>query len=132
MENQKFNPVGWFEIYVDDMERASKFYESVFNVQLTNMVDPTSEDGSNLMMRSFPGDVVYAGSTGALVKMEGMKCGGNSVIVYFNCEDCAIEENKAATFGGKVFQPKMSIGQYGFISLVTDTEGNIIGLYSMK
>jgi len=26
----------------------------------------------------------------------------------------------------------MSIGQYGFIVLVTDTEGNMIGLHSME
>lgn len=72
------------------------------------------------------------GSTGALVKMEGLPSGGNSTIVYFTCEDCAIEEARAKQLGAKIQKSKMSIGEYGYISLVYDTEGNMIGLYSMK
>ena len=29
MENQKFNPVGWFEIYVQDIVKAEKLYPEV-------------------------------------------------------------------------------------------------------
>jgi len=36
------NPVGWFEIYVDDMPRAKRFYEAVFGVPLTKL-DSRSE-----------------------------------------------------------------------------------------
>ncbi len=35
------NPVGWFEIYVQDMARAKKFYETVFGVTLTKLENPT-------------------------------------------------------------------------------------------
>ncbi len=72
------------------------------------------------------------GISGALVKMEGVPSGGNSTIVYFSCEDCEIEQNRAITHGGKVFKSKFSIGEHGFISLIMDTEENIIGLHSMK
>ena len=72
------------------------------------------------------------GSAGALVKMPGVPSGGNSTLVYFSCTDCAIEAARAAASGGRVEREKMSIGQYGFISLVVDTEGNMIGLHSMK
>ena len=41
MENQKFNPVVWFEIYVEDMERATKFYEEVLKIKFQDMSDPT-------------------------------------------------------------------------------------------
>jgi len=34
------NTAVWFEIYVDDMERASKFYENVFNVKLEELPNP--------------------------------------------------------------------------------------------
>jgi predicted enzyme related to lactoylglutathione lyase len=58
--------------------------------------------------------------------------GGNSTLVYFSCTDCATEAKRAAASGGAVFKEKFSIGQYGFIALVTDTEGNMIGLHSMQ
>jgi hypothetical protein len=72
------------------------------------------------------------GCGGALVKMEGYPSGGNSTLVYFSCEDCAVEEARVEGAGGRVERGKMSIGQYGFISLVYDTEGNMIGLHSLQ
>lgn len=120
------NPVGWFEIYVDDMQRAKVFYEAVFGRTLTSLESPGIE------MWAFPmGEQTY-GATGALVRMPGFPAGGNSVLVYFSCADCAVEAAKAAAAGGRVQKEKFSIGQYGFIALVADTEGNMIGLHSMQ
>ena len=120
------NPVGWFEIYVDDMERAKSFYEAVFGCELMNLNMPEIE------MWAFPMEMDGAGATGSLVKMEGVKAGGNSTLVYFSCEDCVVEEKSASENGGKVEREKFSIGEHGFISLVLDTEGNMIGLHSRK
>jgi len=120
----KNNPVGWFEIYVQDSNRAKKFYETVFQVSLEKLPMPEPE------MWSFPMDMESMGAPGALVRMEGVASGGNSVLIYFSCEDCAIEEARVVKAGGRVQQAKMSIGEYGFISLVCDTEGNMIGLHS--
>jgi hypothetical protein len=64
--------------------------------------------------------------------MEGMPSGGNSTLVYFGCKDCGIEAARVAAAGGKVFKDKLSIGQYGFIALAQDTEGNLFGLHSME
>ena len=72
------------------------------------------------------------GAPGALVRMPGFASGRNSVLVYFRCEDCAVEAAKAASAGGTIVKPKLSIGQYGYIAHVTDTEGNMIGLHSMR
>ena len=58
----KFNPIGWFEIYVNDMDRATKFYEAVLNVTLTNMSNPGDTANSNMIMRSFPGEMDSPGS----------------------------------------------------------------------
>ncbi len=129
MENKKSNPVGWFEIYVDDMNRATKFYETVFKTKLEQMSDPTN---SLVQMKSFAGNMESYGTPGSLVKMEGVKAGGNNVVIYFSCEDCATETASVEPAGGKVFKPKFAIGEYGFCSLVYDTEGNMIGLHSMK
>lgn len=120
------NPVNWFEIYVQDIDRAKAFYESVFQVTLTKLDNP------DLEMWTFPMEEDGMGATGALVKMEGAPSGGNSTLVYFSCEDCAEESSRVADSGGRVQQEKMTIGEYGFIALAFDTEGNMFGLHSMK
>jgi predicted enzyme related to lactoylglutathione lyase len=123
------NPVGWFEIYVQDMERAKAFYEAVLGVQLSRLGSPDIE------MWGFPMHQAGSGASGSLVRMPGFPSGGNSsnsVLVYFSCADCAVEAAKAAKAGGKIQREKMSIGPYGHIALVVDTEGNMIGLHSMQ
>ncbi len=64
--------------------------------------------------------------------MNGVFSGGNSILVYFSCSDCSVEESRVEKFEGRMDRHKMSIGEYGFISLVFDTEGNRIGLHSLK
>ncbi len=123
------NPVVWFEIYVDDLARATKFYETVFQFKLNDLPSPEGED---ITMAAFPGNMETKNmASGALVKMEGMTPGQNSVVVYFYSKDCSIEAGRVADAGGQVCRPKTSLGQYGFMSLVTDTEGNTIGIHSM-
>ena len=120
------NPVGWFEIYVQDMERARKFYETVLKVTLQKLDSPQIE------MWSFPGDMTGYGAPGSLVKMPGFPSGGNSTLVYFSSADCAVEAGRVVAAGGRIQKEKMSIGQYGFIALAYDTEGNMFGLHSMQ
>lgn len=126
------NPVGWFEIYVQNMDRAKKFYETMLNIKLDKLTPPDSGGGPNIDMWTFAMNDNAPGATGALVKMEGFPSGGNSVLVYFSCADCAVEAGRIAAAGGRVQQEKMSIGQYGFIALGFDTEGNMFGLHSMQ
>lgn len=120
------NPVGWFEIYVDDMTRAKAFYQVVLGAELNRL------DSPDLEMWAFPMTQDAYGASGALVRMPGFPAGGNSTLVYFHCADCAVEAGRAVAAGGRVQKEKMSIGPYGFIALVTDTEGNMIGLHSMQ
>lgn len=122
------NPVGWFEIYAADLPRAKKFYEAVFQVKLEKI----GENDSNIEMWAFPGTNDASGATGTICKMKGFEPANNSVLVYFSCEDCAVQETRVREFGGRIHKPKMSIGRYGNISLVYDTEGNMFGLHSMK
>lgn len=122
------NPVGWFEIYVQDMDRAKKFYEAVLHVELMKLESPDPE----IEMQAFPMNMEAGGASGALAKMDGCPSGGMGTLVYFSCEDCANEAARVEAAGGKICKPKMSIGQYGFIALVNDTEGNMIGLHSMQ
>jgi hypothetical protein len=123
------NPIVWFEIYVNDIDRATTFYETVFNTKLSPMGDPTDQ---GMRMMSFDMDMSAHGSSGMLVQMPGMDAGKNSTIVYFYSEDCITEESRVVAAGGMVMKPKMSLGEYGFMSLCKDTEGNIFGLHSMQ
>ena len=118
------NPVCWFEIYVQDMSRAKAFYEGVLGTELERLGSPGIE------MWAFGMDAEKVGAGGALVKAPGVPSGANSTLVYFACEDCAVEESRVEKYGGTVQRPKMSIGQYGFVSLARDTEGNMLGLFS--
>jgi predicted enzyme related to lactoylglutathione lyase len=124
----KPNPVGWFEIYVDDIERAKAFYESVFQVKLERLNTPVPD----LEMYSFPHNMEQYGAGGAIVKLNGFSSGRNSVIVYFTCEDCSVEQGRVEAAGGQIHQGKFPIGEYGHIALVVDTEGNMVGLHSLK
>jgi predicted enzyme related to lactoylglutathione lyase len=71
------------------------------------------------------------GAGGMLVKMDGVPSGGSGTLVYFGCDDCAVQAARAAAHGGSICQEKTSIGEHGFFSLAQDTEGNTIGFHSM-
>jgi predicted enzyme related to lactoylglutathione lyase len=120
------NPVGWFEIYVQDMGRAKRFYETVLALTLDRL------EVDALEMWAFPMAMDVPGTGGSLVKAEGVPSGGNSTLVYFNCSDCAVEAGRVAAAGGKLLRDKFSIGQYGYVALAQDTEGNMFGLHSVE
>lgn len=121
--------VGFFDIYVDQMDRAQSFYETVLDTKLSPMDDPND---SSVQMRAFGDDYQSHGAGGALVKVKGAKPGPGGTTVYFSCEDCAAEEARVEQAGGKVLRPKFSIGEHGFVTLANDTEGNMIGFHSIK
>ena len=60
----KMNAVGWFDIYVNELDRAVKFYETVLATKLEPIGDPTGEN----QMMSFPADMSAYGAGGALTK----------------------------------------------------------------
>jgi predicted enzyme related to lactoylglutathione lyase len=126
------NPVRWFEIYVQDMPRAKRFYESVFETRLSRLKSPESMAATGFELWGFPSESEKWGCSGALVKMEGVPSCGGGTLVYFGSDDCAVEEKKIPKAGGKIHRPKMSIGEYGFMTLAIDSEGNMIGIHSMK
>lgn len=132
--NKERNPVGWFEIYVSDMDRAKKFYEAMLDTTLEKLPAPDA----SIEMFAFPMKATddcgaeLPGACGALAKMDGCTPGGGGTIVYFSCVDCADDEARAGEAGGQIIKPKFSIGEYGYISLVLDTEGNMIGLHSNR
>ena len=127
------NAVCWFEIYVSDMPRAKTFLRNSLtsgaNTLWTILTEP--KDFPQPEMWAFPMEE-RPGASGAICKMEGVVAGGNSTLVYFDSEDCSVEEARVEEAGGKLVVPKMAIGEHGFISIAQDTEGNTIGFHSMQ
>ncbi|WP_448670724.1 VOC family protein [Pseudoxanthomonas mexicana] len=124
----KPNAIGWFDLYVNDIERAATFYEAVFQKRLEPIGDPTGET----TMRSFPADMGAYGAAGALVKSPHSRPGPGGTMVYFSVDDCEVEQARVAAAGGTILRPKFSIGQFGWVTLCLDSEGNAFGLSSMQ
>lgn len=123
-----FNMVGWFEIPVKDMDRAKKFYEYVFNIEIS------IHDLGGLVMGWFPTAPDKKGASGSLVKHEMYTPSAtDGPLLYFTCPDLDIELGRVETAHGKILQPKKEIGGgHGFTALIKDTEGNRIALHSLK
>lgn len=118
------NPVNWFEIATKDLERAKEFYAKVFQREFQLIEMPDSK------MYMFSGGPDLKGAAGALMKSEQNTPSSDGTTVYFECADVANEASRVESAGGKLLFPKMSIGEFGFISQFIDTEGNKIGLHS--
>ncbi|MGF7232362.1 VOC family protein [Arachidicoccus sp.] len=130
------NIICWFEIHVKDIERAKKFYTTVLGTQFHDAPAPPSDNNDSFKMSMFTPPVDEGNYvSGAQIEMPGTKEGDGQCVntmVYFPCTDCRTEESRVEATGGTVLKPKFSIGQWGFISLCIDTEGNNFGLFSME
>lgn len=121
------NLCGWFEIPVLDMERAMKFYETVFKIKLSR------HNLGLLDMAWFPTEREKYGATGTLVhNKEYYKPSKDGVLIYFSCDDLDNELSRVEKAGGKILQKKKALGEHGFMALLIDSEGNRIALHSMK
>ncbi len=124
----EMNAVGWFDIYVSDLDRATAFYQTVLATKLDPMADPTGET----QMMAFTANMSAYGAAGALTKSAHASPGVGGTTIYFMSQDCAVEQARVEDAGGKIIRPKFSIGEFGWVTLCQDTEGNVFGLNSMQ
>jgi uncharacterized protein len=126
-QNMKINNiVSWFEIYVNDMDRARKFYQTVLKKDLRKMAVP---EEMGMEMWAFPWIDDAPNAAGALVKSEMGQPNGKGTIVYFDSEDCS-ELSLVEGAGGEILLPKTQVEGFGYFCLVSDTEGNTVGFFS--
>ncbi|WP_179345795.1 VOC family protein [Winogradskyella ursingii] len=117
--------VGWFEIPVNDMKRARKFYETVFNVEIKEM------DFDGILMGWFPNNNDGYGATGTLIKQETYVPSKEGTLVYFMSENVQTELDRIKAAGGTIYQEKTKISdEYGYMGVFIDTEGNRVALHS--
>ena len=122
------NVIVWFDIPTEDFDRAVKFYSDILGAKVK--VDKSM--GQKLGLFPMPSDPKGPGVGGDIVPPGvGNKPSSQGTRVYLNCagklDEVAGRVEKA---GGKIVQKKFSIGQMGWIVLIKDTEGNVIGLQS--
>ncbi|AQX09602.1 VOC family protein [Elizabethkingia ursingii] len=120
----KTNPVIYFEIPVNDLQRAEKFYSAIFDFTFEK------EIMDNYEMAFFPFEETKSGITGALVKGDVYKPTQNGVILYFKTEDIENTLKKVQEYAGRVLYPKTLNEKYGFaVAEFEDSEGNRIALH---
>lgn len=118
------NPINWFEIPVKDIHRAKSFYEKVLDCKLS------IQDFGGLKMAWFPMSQDAPGATGSLVQHESYVPSHQGSMVYFSIEDINKTLEIIGDNGGKVLNPKNSIGEFGFVAHFEDSEGNRVALHS--
>jgi predicted enzyme related to lactoylglutathione lyase len=123
------NAISWFEIGTTNLERATKFYETIFDLKLNPF------DLPNIKMRMFPLDDMMNDVGGAIVHSDGFHkpSATDGPLIYLNANpDVQHVLDKVETAGGKIMVPKTEISpEYGFMAVIIDTEGNRIGLHSV-
>jgi len=122
--SKKINPVSWFELPVNDLDRAKAFYEKIFEIEMT-----ISEIGP-LKMAWFPSLEGAPGAAGTLIKANSYVPSKEGTMIYFSVDDIDLVLKKVESEGGKILNPKMSIGEYGFVGHFQDCEGNRVALHS--
>ena len=121
------NALSWFEIPVNDLERAKKFYSTVLDIEITDM----PLDGVPWKYALFPYDQ-DGGIGGTLVKGEGYVPNSTGSVVYLNGNGSLSQIlAKVEKAGGKVVLPRTPIGPYGFFAQFTDSEGNKVAIHSL-
>ncbi|XVJ67018.1 MAG: VOC family protein [Lacibacter sp.] len=123
------NAISWFEIPATDIERAQKFYETIFQIKMQNM------DFPGVKMRAFPLDDPMSGVGGTIIDTGGYHkpSATDGPLIYLNGNpDLQIILDRVEGAGGKVSIPKREISpEYGYMGLFEDTEGNRIALHSV-
>ncbi len=124
----KVNIINWFEVYVNDIARAKKFYETIFEIKMDQM------EMNGMQMAFFPMEQTGGKVSGSLVQHEMRKPSEQGAMLYFNCNpDMTATLARIEAAGGKVTMPKTPIGDnMGFMAFFKDSEGNGQGLHSMQ
>ena len=121
--------ISWFEIPSTDLDRATKFYEKIFNVTLIPM------DMPSIRMRMFPVEDQVNGIGGAVVHSGEFHKPSltDGPLIYLNGNpDLQLVLDRVVAAGGSIMVPKTEISpEYGFMAVIIDSEGNRIGLHSI-
>jgi uncharacterized protein len=120
--------LNWFQIPAADGARARAFYETICGVKLEELMP-----GSPMQMWGFPADPAKGEIGGAIVCGEGAVPSATGTMVFLNGDpDLQTLLDRVEGAGGKILAPKTLIDEAtGYFAVITDTEGNTVGLHSL-
>ncbi len=120
------NAINWFEIPVTNFDKAKTFYETILSAEMHVM------EAMGMKSAFFPADMEN-GIGGSINQGPGYQPTNKGALVYLNGgDDLSIVLGRIEKAGGKIILPKTAIGHNGFMAHFEDTEGNKVGLHSMK
>jgi hypothetical protein len=121
------NAINWFEIPVKNFDKAKRFYEIVLAADLQLM------EAMGMKSAFFPAEMETGGIGGCIIEGQGYEPSTKGSLIYLNGgDDLSVPLSRVEAAGGKILLPKTAIGHNGFMAYFTDTEGNKVGLHSMK
>ena len=121
------NAINWFEIPVKNFSKAKTFYETILGADMQLM------EAMGMKSAFFPADMENGSIGGCIIEGQGYEPTNKGSLVYLNGgEDLSNILSRVEKAGGKITLSKTAIGQNGFMAHFEDTEGNKIGLHSMK
>ena len=129
LDETTMNKVVHFEIPYENQERAQKFYQNVFDWQINKFADmdyyiaTTCKTDQNTMMPTEPGAI-----NGGLLKRDPT---GEHPVIVIDVPNIEEHLKKIEDAGGKVVMPTMKVGDFGLYARVSDTEGNVIGIWQL-
>lgn len=122
------NALSWFEIPVENFERARQFYQSIFAFEMPEM------NMGDVRMGILLHDRDGGGVGGAIIASPFAKPSSTGTVVYLNGgEDLTTVLKRVAPAGGSVLVEKTAIApEMGYFAVFQDSEGNGVGLFSPK
>ena len=123
------NALNWFEIPATDINRATKFYSSVFNIKMEDMGEQMG-----MKMMGFPSEMGNGRVSGSLVQGPEHKPSTEGAVIYLNANP-SIQAvlDRIETAGGKVVAPRMEISpEVGCMAFFIDSEGNKVALHAQN
>ncbi|MFM9985606.1 MAG: VOC family protein [Flavobacteriales bacterium] len=124
----KENSLNWFEISVAEIQRAKKFYETIFAIEMPvqNMM--------GMEMAYFPSENGNGKASGCLCQSPYHKPSLDGAKIYLNANpDMTNILERVESAGGKITLPKTRISdEIGFMAFFTDSEGNSVALHSQN
>jgi predicted enzyme related to lactoylglutathione lyase len=123
-QQQRTSPVVWFEIPALDLDRAVRFYETIFDTTLKRL----TMDLGELAAFPFP----PPGVGGCVIKSDQLKPGADTMIYLNAGPSLNTVRDRVAAAGGKVLMPNVTLpNDMGVYTWILDTEGNTVGLHAL-
>jgi predicted enzyme related to lactoylglutathione lyase len=123
-ENAMANPFVHVELNSNDVGKAKSFYQKLFDWELEDVPTPTP-GGEYTMIK------VGTGTGGGMMK-NPIPGASSFWLAYVQVDDIAASTKKAQSLGAKVMKDVTEVMGAGWLSIIVDPTGAMLGLWKPK